>query len=75
MPTTSPRITVVPLAEDICAADPGLLSPFYADDATFDGFGTTYCIVTKTVDEEGAGLGLLPERAKSLFILDTPEQK
>ena len=29
-------ITLVPLAEEFRAADPGLLSPFYADDAAFD---------------------------------------
>ena len=31
------RITLVPLAEELQAADPGLLSPFYVDDAAFDG--------------------------------------
>ena len=30
-------ITLVPLAEELRAADLGLLSPFYADDAAFDG--------------------------------------
>ena len=30
-------ITLVPLAEELSAADPGLLSPFYVDDAVFDG--------------------------------------
>ena len=30
-------ITLVPLVEDLRAADPGLLSPFYADDVVFDG--------------------------------------
>ena len=29
-------ITLVPLAKELRAADPGLLSPFYADDAEFD---------------------------------------
>ena len=29
-------ITLVPLAEELRAADLGLLSPFYADDAAFD---------------------------------------
>ena len=28
-------ITLVPLAEEVRAADPGLLFPFYADDAEF----------------------------------------
>ena len=31
------RITLVTLTEELRAADPGLLSPFYADDAAFDG--------------------------------------
>ena len=30
-------ITLVPLAEELRAADPGLLSPFYVDNAAFDG--------------------------------------
>ena len=30
-------ITLVPLSEELRAADSGLLSPFYADDAAFDG--------------------------------------
>ena len=30
------RITLDPLAEELRAADPGLLSPFYADDAAFE---------------------------------------
>ena len=30
-------INLVRLAEELRAADPGLLSPFYADDALFDG--------------------------------------
>ena len=31
-------ITVVPLAEELRAADPGILSPFYADNAVFDSW-------------------------------------
>ena len=30
-------ITLAPLAEELRAADTGILSPFYADDAAFDG--------------------------------------
>ena len=30
------RITLVPLVEELRSADPGLLYPFYADDAAFD---------------------------------------
>ena len=31
-------ITLFPLAEELRAVDPGLLSPFYEDDAAFDGW-------------------------------------
>ena len=30
-------ITLAPLAEELRAADPGLLLPFYTDDVAFDG--------------------------------------
>ena len=30
-------ITLVPLAQELRAADSGLLSPFYVDDVAFDG--------------------------------------
>ena len=30
-------MTLVSLAEELQAVDPGILSPFYADDGTFDG--------------------------------------
>ena len=31
------RIILAPLGEELRAVDPGLLSPFYADDAAFGG--------------------------------------
>ena len=31
------KITLVPPVEELWAADPGFIAPFYADDATFDG--------------------------------------
>ena len=31
------RINLVPLSEELRAADMGFLSPFYADDTAFDG--------------------------------------
>ena len=34
-------ITLVPLAEELYAADPGLLSTFYADNADFYGIMRT----------------------------------
>ena len=31
------RITLAPLTKELRAADPGFLSPFYVDDAAFEG--------------------------------------
>ena len=31
------RITLTPLVEEFIEADPGILSPFYTEDAAFDG--------------------------------------
>ena len=53
------RTTLVPLAEELRAADLGLLFPFYVDDTAFDGFGATYCTALKAIDEEGARPGIL----------------
>ena len=39
-------ITLVPLAEELQDADPTLLSPFYADDAVFEGVGMAECGTT-----------------------------
>ena len=68
-------ITLVPLAEDLRAADPGLLSPFYADDAAFDGSARRSAQLLKLLMRRGMDQGYFPEPAKSLFILDTPEQE
>ena len=46
-------IPLAPLAEEVRAADPGLLSPFYADDVAFNGF-----TAPKDIDEEGAIPGI-----------------
>ena len=53
-------ITVAPLAEELRAADQGLLSPFYADDVAFDGSAQRSAQLLKNVDEEGAGQGIFP---------------
>ena len=68
-------ITLVPLAEELRAADPGLLSPFYADDAVFDGLARCSAQLLKLLTERGTDRGYVPEPAKSLFILDTLGQK
>ena len=68
-------ITLVPLAEELRAADPGLLSPFYADDAAFDGSTRRSAQLLKLLMKRGPERGYFPEPAKSLFILDTPGQE
>ena len=61
-------ITLVPLAEELCAADPGLLSPFYANDAAFDGSARRSAQLLKMLMRRGPDQGYFPEPTKSLFI-------
>ena len=68
-------ITLVPLAEELQAADPGLLYPFYADDAAFDGLAWRSAQLLKLLMRRGPDRGYLPAPAKSLFILDTQGQE
>ena len=69
------RITLVPLAEELRAADPGILSPFYADDVAFDGSARRSAQLLKLLMKRGPDRGYFPKPAKSLFILDTPGQE
>ena len=68
-------ITLSPLAEELQAADPGLLSPFYADNAAFDGSAQRSTQLLKLLMRRGPDQGYFPEPAKSLFISDTPGQE
>ena len=68
-------INIVPLAEELRAADPGLLSPFYADDADFDGLARRSAQLLKLLMKRGPDRGYFPSPAKSLFISDTPGQE
>ena len=68
-------IALVPLVEDLRAADPGLLSPFYADDAAFDVPARRSAHLLKLLMKRGPDQVYFPELAKSLFILDTPGQE
>ena len=61
-------ITLVPLAEDLRSADPGLLSPFYADDAAFGGLVRQSAHLLKLLMKRGPDRGYFHEPAKSLFI-------
>ena len=68
-------ITLLPLAEELRAADPGLLSPFYADDAVFDGSARRNAQLLKLLIKRGPDRGYSPKPAKYLFISDTPGQE
>ena len=61
-------ITLVPLAEELRAADLGVLSTFYADDAAFDGLARQSAQLLKLLMKRGADKGYSPKPAKSLFI-------
>ena len=67
--------TLVLLEEELRAADLGLLSPFYVNDAAFDGLVRRSAQLLKLLMKRGPDRVYLPEPAKSLFILDTPGQE
>ena len=68
-------ITLVPLAEELRAADPGLLLPFYADDTYFDGLAQHSSQLLKLMMKMGPDRGYFPEPDKSLFISNIPGQE
>ena len=55
--------------------DLGILSPFYADDAAFDGSARRSTQLLQMLMRRGPDRGYFPEPSESLFILDTPEQE
>ena len=67
--------TLVPLTEELRAADPRLLSLFYADDAAFDGSARCSAHLLKLLTKRGPDRGYFPKPAKSLFISDTSGQE
>ena len=68
-------ITLIPLVEELRAADLGLNSLFYANDAVFDGSEKHSAHLLKLLMKRGPDLGFSPELDKSIFILDTLGQK
>ena len=68
-------ITLVPLAEALRAAYLGLISPFYADDAVFDGLARRSAELLKLLMRRWPDRGYFPELAKSLFISNTLGQE
>ena len=67
-------ITLVPLAEKLQAANLGLLTPLYADDAAFDGLSWRISQLLKLLFEIGTGQGYFPDPTNSLFIANFPEK-
>ena len=64
-------ITLVPLDEELRAADPGLLSPFYADDAAFDGLAQRSAQLLKLLMNRGTNWDLAKSsqvRASELYV-------
>ena len=53
-------ITLVPLAEDLCASDLGLLLPFYADNAAFNGSAQCIAQLLELLMRRGGGPGIFP---------------
>ena len=63
------------LAKELRTSDLGLVSPFYADNAEFDGLARRSEQLLKLLMEIEPDRGYLPDPAKSLFISDNPGQK
>ena len=68
-------INLVPLAEELREADPGLLSPFHANDAVFNGLARQSTQLLKVLMKRGTDRGYFPNPDKSLFMSDTPVQE
>ena len=65
-------ITLVSLAEELCAAAPNVLAPFYADDSVLYGPADMSARLMTLLLERGPERGYFPEPSKSLFICDSP---
>ena len=57
-------VTLVSLAEELQSTDPGLLSPFYADDVEFDGLVQRSAQLLKLLMRRGPDQGYFPEPTK-----------
>ena len=69
------EIILIPLVEELRAADPGLLYPFYKENAVFDGSEQCSSQLLKLLMNRGLVWEYFPEPAKSLFISDTLGQE
>ena len=57
-------ITLAPLAEELRVADSGILLPFYADDAAFDGSARRSVQLLKLLMKRGPDWGYFPKLDK-----------
>ena len=63
------------LVEELWEADPGLINPFYADDAAFNELARQSAQLLNQLLERGPDLEYFPDRDKSLFIEDSSNQE
>ena len=68
-------ITLVPLPEELWAADPGILTPFYANDTDFGRSERKSAHLLKILVDRVWDWWYFPEPSKSLFIADSPDQE
>ena len=68
-------ITLIPLTEDIWAADPGLLTPFYSYSSVFNELSRHITQMMKLLLEKETYWGYFLNPSKSLFIVDWPDQE
>ena len=71
-------INLVLLSEELMDADPTLLSPFYANDAEFDGserWIAVECGGVCLLMDQGPDRGYFPKPAKSILITYNLEEK
>ena len=68
-------ITRITLEEELRAADLGILTTFYADEAAFDGSAQSSAQLLKLILERGVDRGYFTKSANSLFIADSPNQE
>ena len=68
-------ITLVPLVEELREMDPTLLSPFYDDDAAFNGLELWSAEQFRLMMYQGTDRVYLPDTDKFFLIADNPEEK
>ena len=68
-------ITLTPLEEELMDADTTFLSPFYTNDAAFDGPVRRSAAQLCLLMDQREDRGYFPEPPKSLFIVDNPEEE